>query len=246
MESWQKIIRLDKVNSTNSYFSDLLKARNFVEGSIVSALYQDSGKGQGSNTWESEKGKNILLSIVLYPVILPIDKHFLLSKAISLGIIDYASTKIADVKIKWPNDIYFEDNKLSGILIENVIKGSKINQSIVGIGLNLNQTNFTNDLPNPISLKQITNKNYLIEQEVIKLRNSIRFYYEMLMRKKYHEINCEYLKCLYRYNSLHEYKSNNKVFTAKITDVSELGYLQLETKENKKFEFDFKEVEFLI
>ncbi len=246
MESWQKIISFNKVDSTNSYFSDLLKVQDFAEGSIISALYQESGKGQGNNTWESKKGKNLLLSIVLYPVILPIDKHFLLSKAVSLGIIDYASTKIADVKIKWPNDIYFEDNKLAGILIENVIKGSKINQSIVGIGINLNQTNFTSDLPNPVSLKQITNKNYLIEQEIVKLRNSIRFYYEMLMKKKYYEINSEYLKCLYRYNSFNEYRSNNKTFTAKITGVSELGYLQLETKENEKMEFDFKEVEFII
>jgi len=173
MESWQKIIALDKVESTNSYFSDLLKKSKSPEGSIVSALYQSHGKGQGSNSWESEQGKNLLISLVLYPNDLPLDKHFLLSKAISLGLVDYMSAKTNHIKIKWPNDIYFKNKKLAGILIENVIKGNAITQSIVGIGLNLNQIVFTSDAPNPVSLKQITGKNYLIEQEIVKLRSSI-------------------------------------------------------------------------
>jgi len=246
MESWQNIIFLDKVNSTNQYLSKLLKDSKLAEGSIVSTTYQETGKGQGNNAWESEKGKNLLVSMVLYPAFLPIDKNFLLSKIISLALIDYLLEETKDIKIKWPNDIYYKDKKIAGILIENIIKGSNINQSIVGIGLNLNQSDFTSDAPNPVSLSQITGKNYLIEEEIIKLRNFIRAHYQKLMLNKYPEINKEYLKFLYRFNSYHQYQANNQYFTAKITGVNEFGYLQLDTKAKEKIEFDFKEVEFVI
>ena len=183
---------------------------------------------------------------MLYPTDLPLDKHFLLSKVISLGLVDYVSAKTNHIKVKWPNDIYCQDKKLAGILIENVIKGNSIKQSIVGIGLNLNQTVFTSDAPNPVSLKQITGKNYLIEQEIVKLRSSIRFFYKKLIQNQFEEINTEYLKCLYRFNSTHNYKIKDRLLKAKITGVSEFGYLQIETLENEKLEFDFKEIEFVI
>ena len=156
------------------------------------------------------------------------------------------SAKTNHIKIKWPNDIYFKNKKLAGILIENVIKGNAITQSIVGIGLNLNQIVFTSDAPNPVSLKQITGKNYLIEQEIVKLRSSIRFFYKKLIQKQFEEINSEYLKCLYRFDSFHNYKVKDRLLKAKITGVNEFGYLQIETLENEKLEFDFKEIEFVI
>lgn len=246
MESWEKIIKLREVDSTNNYLSDLLKVSNLAEGSIVSTLYQKKGKGHGANSWESEKSQNILVSIVLYPHFLPIDKNFLLSKAVSLGIANYALTKSNYIKIKWPNDIYFKDKKLAGILIENTIQGDKLSKSIVGIGLNINQTSFTSDAPNPVSLKQITNKTYSVDQEIIRLRNNIRFFYEKLKNKKFTEINSEYLKCLYRYNETHTFKKDNELLKAKITGISDFGYLQLLTEHGKKLEFDFKEVEFII
>lgn len=246
MENWQKIITLNKVDSTNNYFSSLLKKSEYPEGTIISALFQSSGKGQGTNTWESAKGKNILFSIVLYPVFLPIDKNFLLSKAVSLGIANYALAKTNHIKIKWPNDIYYQDKKLAGILIENTIKGSNITQSIVGIGLNLNQTEFISNAPNPISLNQITHKTYSVDQELTKLRDNIRFFYDKLKVGKYEEINKSYIKCLYLYNKLHNYSSKNETFIAKITGVNEFGHLQVLTENQEKKEFDFKEIEFLI
>ena len=96
---WQKIIKLDQVDSTNNYFSKALKENEYSEGSIISSSYQNSGKGQGDNTWESESGKNLLFSLVLYPDFLPIDNNFLLSKVISLGITNYLKTKTEKVKI---------------------------------------------------------------------------------------------------------------------------------------------------
>jgi BirA family biotin operon repressor/biotin-[acetyl-CoA-carboxylase] ligase len=184
--------------------------------------------------------------MVLYPHFLPIDKNFLLSKAVSLGIANYVLAKSNYIKIKWPNDIYVKDKKIAGILIENTIQGEKLGKSIVGIGLNINQTSFTSDAPNPVSLKQITNKTYSVDQEIIRLRNNIRFFYEKLKAGKFDEINSEYLKYLYRYNEIHTFKKDDELFTAKITGISDFGYLQLLTEQSKKLAFDFKEVEFVI
>lgn len=246
MENWQKIFQLGSINSTNIYTSDLLKTKVLGEGTIISTLFQTDGKGLGKNSWESEKGKNILLSIVLYPTFLQIENQFLLSKAISLGIANYCYTKSNYIKIKWPNDIYYNDKKLAGILIENSVKGSVIEKSIAGIGLNVNQEIFVSDAPNPVSLKQITKKNYLIEQEIIKLRNNIQFFYEKLKAGNIKSIDKEYLKCLYQFGEYKKYKSGDKIFEGKITGVNEFGHLQMLTKEGEKKEFDLKEIEFIL
>ena len=246
MNCWQKIINLDVVDSTNNYFPKALKESKYPEGSIISTSYQNSGKGQGDNTWESEKGKNLLFSLVLYPEFLAIGNNFLLSKVISLGILNYLKSKTEEVKIKWPNDIYINDKKIAGILIENVIKGTSISQCIVGIGLNLNQTQYISDAPNPVSLNQVTGKLYSIEEELIKLRNHIQIFYEKLKAAKYDEINEEYINCLYRFNAFFTYNINNKPFKAKITGVNEFGHLQVTTEDREKMEFEFKEIEFVI
>lgn len=246
MESWQKIIKISSVDSTNIYFSNLLKESEYAEGSIVSALFQSTGKGLGQNTWESEKGKNLIFSLVLYPDFLSLEMNFLLSKTISLGLVNYLNTKTNHIKIKWPNDIYYQNKKIAGILIENSIKGSIIKQSIIGIGLNLNQISFISNAPNPISLSQITGKNYSIDQEVVKLRQNIRFFYDKLKAGKFGEINKEYLKCLYRFNETHSFKSGNKTFNGSIKGINEFGHLQVLTEKQILKEFDFKEIEFVI
>ncbi len=245
MENWQKIFQLGSINSTNIYTSELLKSKVLCEGTIISTLFQSAGKGLGENKWESEKGKNMLFSIVLYPTFLQIENQFLLSKAISLGIVNYCHTKSNHIKIKWPNDIYFKDKKLAGILIENSVKGSKIEKCIVGIGINVNQEIFTSDAPNPVSLKQITKKNYLIEQEIIKLRNNIQFFYDKLKGGNTESIDKEYLKCLYRLGEFKQYKTSNTIFEGKITGVNEFGLLKILTKDGEKKEFDLKEIEFI-
>ncbi|MDA3953578.1 MAG: biotin--[acetyl-CoA-carboxylase] ligase [Bacteroidales bacterium] len=245
MKSWEKIVNLDMVDSTNNYFSKTLKENKVSEGSIISTLFQSSGKGLGNNTWESEKGKNLICSLLLYPDFLPIDKNFLISKTISLGIVDYLKSKTNEIKIKWPNDIYINDKKIAGILIENAIKGSSINQCIVGIGLNLNQTQFISDAPNPVSLTQITDDIYSIEKELIKLREHIRIFYKKLKSGKYEEINEKYINYLYRFNEYFTYKSNNNTFKAKITGVNEFGHLQIINTNQEKMEFEFKEIEFV-
>jgi len=246
MDTWQRIVKLDSVESTNDYVSGLLKETKLEEGSIYSSLFQRSGKGIGQNKWESEKGKNLLFSLILYPSFIPIEDQFLISKAVSLGIANYIHAKTNYIKIKWPNDIYYKDKKMAGILIENSIKGSNLNSSIIGIGFNLNQAEFKSDAPNPISLNQITNKNYSIDQELVKIRTNIRFFYDKLKAEKFEEINREYLKCLYRFNEVHEFKTGNEVFKARIIGINKYGHLQLKTETNEIREYGFKETEFII
>ena len=246
MDPWQRIVKLDCIESTNDYASDLLKKTKPEEGSIYSTLFQSAGKGIGQNKWESEKGMNLLFSLILYPSFLPVEDQFLISKAVSLGIANYIQAKTNHIKVKWPNDIYYKNKKIAGILIENSIKGSNINSSIIGIGFNLNQAEFKSDAPNPVSLHQITKKIYSIDQELVKIRTNIRFFYDKLKAGKFEEINREYLKCLYRFNDIHEFKTDKEIFKARITGVNKYGHLQLKTENNEVREYGFKEVEFVI
>jgi len=246
MDPWQRIVKLDCIESTNDYASDLLKKTKPEEGSIYSTLFQSAGKGIGQNKWESEKGMNLLFSLILYPSFLPVEDQFLISKAVSLGIANYIQAKTNHIKIKWPNDIYYKNKKIAGILIENSIKGSNINSSIIGIGFNLNQAEFKSDAPNPVSLHQITKKIYSIDQELVKIRTNIRFFYDKLKAGKFEEINREYLKCLYRFNDIHEFKTDKETFKAQIIGINKYGHLQLKTENNEVREYGFKEVEFVI
>ena len=149
----KKIIRYDSLTSTNSFASKLLKYDDPEEGTVIISGYQTNGRGQGTNKWDSEKDINLLFSIILFPeLILPYDHNFI-NIFVSLGICDYLDLYFPGSKIKKPNDIYYGNDKMAGILIENSIIDDLIKSSIIGIGLNVNQTSFSPDLPNPISQK---------------------------------------------------------------------------------------------
>ena len=144
-----KIIHIDETDSTNRYL------KGVKEGNVVVADYQTSGRGCGTNTWESERGKNMLFSVMIHPVQLPVQRQFHISMAISLAIVEALEQQIGDVSIKWPNDIYWRNAKICGILIENTLQGNRIKDSVIGVGLNVNQRAFHSDAPNPVSLWQI-------------------------------------------------------------------------------------------
>jgi len=135
-------VKLDKVHSTNSYLADLIRNNEAEEGFAVVADYQDTGKGQGSSRWHSGRGENLLMSVALFPAFLSASRQFHISRIASLAICDFLEPLGLKVHIKWPNDILTGRGKISGILIENSIKGQKISHSVVGIGLNLNQKDF--------------------------------------------------------------------------------------------------------
>ena len=151
------LVALDETASTNQYLSQLCNQlqESVAELTTVTAEFQTAGKGQRGNTWEAEEGKNLLFSFVLYPSFLEARRQFILSQIVSLAIKEELSRWSDEITIKWPNDIYWKDKKICGILIENDLSGHHIRRSIAGIGININQEVFNSDAPNPFSLKQI-------------------------------------------------------------------------------------------
>lgn len=240
-----KVIKLHSVDSTNSYVSDILKNADIKEDTVYYTDIQTRGRGLNLNIWESEDYKNLIFSIYTNPKI-EIDDYFVLSMLVSLGICDYLHFKGVFVQIKWPNDIYYKNNKLAGILIENSLMNDCIVESIIGVGLNLNQTEFSDKLLNPISLANITGKKYDIENEISIISNNILKRIKTYKSVDYKQIKTEYLDKLFRFDLLSTYRIKGNVITAKIIDVKPDGYLVVKTNKNDIKEFYFKEIEYVI
>ena len=143
--------------STNTLLWEMLRKESLPEGFVVQTDFQTAGKGQMGNSWESESGENLLFSMLLYPQRVPTDQLFLISQIVSIGLKKALDNYVDGITVKWPNDIYWNDKKLAGILIENSFQANKV-KTVVGIGLNVNQRKFVSNAPNPISLRQIVGK----------------------------------------------------------------------------------------
>ena len=240
----RRISHFKELSSTNDYFKFNPEKCDFIDGEVVITNFQITGKGLGNNTWKSEAGQNLIFSLYLKNPNIKADKQFYLSKAISIAVCNYLRSFGYEFEIKWPNDIYFDRNKIAGILIENTIQANNITESIVGIGLNVNQITF-NDLPNPISLKMIAGNDFSLKDELINLLSYIDSQLKVLYDHKFSDIDNQYLNCLYLYNKWSSFISKGKTFKGKITGVSEFGYLLMINDNNKKLQFGFKEVEYV-
>ena len=240
----QTIIQLEQTDSTNSHLLRLLNEGKLPEGAVVVTQKQEQGRGQRGTSWQSEAGSNLTLSVLLYPTFLKPGEQFALSKIISLAVLDFISS-ISNSKIKWPNDIYIENKKVAGILIENSVSGNSISHSIVGIGININQEKFSAELLNPTSLKLISGKTFDLDSCVQQLCSSIEKKY-LQLRNHSKEIDSDYLKKLYRFDEFANYNYKGEKLKAKITGVSKIGKLILEKESGEKLECDFKEVEFIL
>jgi BirA family biotin operon repressor/biotin-[acetyl-CoA-carboxylase] ligase len=241
----QHLIGLDKVTSTNDYAADLLKRSAVIEGTVILAHEQTAGKGQGNNTWESENGKNLTFTVILHPTFLNPEHQFSLNKAISLAIIDYLDhiLKNTAIKIKWPNDIYVDNKKLGGILINNIISGNNFETSIAGIGLNINQTVFNKNIPNPISLKQILKNDLNLQEQLKSLCKCLEYRYSTLKEKHFSTLDNGYKKSLLGYKEWRLYQTGVAQIEGQITGVDEFGRLQINTRENLLLTFSHGEIE---
>jgi BirA family biotin operon repressor/biotin-[acetyl-CoA-carboxylase] ligase len=239
-------IFLTEVESTNNYANQLVLSKAAEHGTVVLAQYQNKGKGQHGNRWESEAGKNLLASIILFPTFLNAAKQFYLSKIASLSIFNFLKTETNGISIKWPNDIYFQDKKVAGILIENAVKGQDLSSSIIGIGLNLNQEFFISDAPNPVSLMQITGRNYDIEKVAETISENMNNWYSILENGSFDEIDTAYFNLLFRANEWVVFSKQGVSFKGRICGIGEFGQLILEQTDGTFSEFMFKEVEFVI
>ena len=238
------IYRIAQTYSTNNYAATQLLTNSPPDGSVIITDSQIDGRGQGVAKWESESGRNLTFSIVLYPDFLEVSNQFELSKVISLGVVDFLSAFTPDVSIKWPNDIYIGNGKVAGILIENSIRINKISSSIIGIGLNINQQLFKGDAPNPVSLGQITQKSYDLDELFSQLCEKIDFRYRQLAAKEILKIDTDYAAILYRRDLWAHYSDENGDFEGRILGVDQIGRLQIETRLGKINRYHFKEVTF--
>ena len=242
----KNLIEVEKVDSTNSYMVRLHEENPLFEGTLVIAKHQGQGRGQRGTTWESEPGKNLTLSLFLQPGFLPTHEQFLLNKMISLGVMELISSVCtSDVKIKWPNDIYVGDKKIAGILIENSVFGNKIQYTIVGIGINVNQEKFSPDLLNPTSLKLIAGVRFDLARCLSQLCFYIEKRYIQLKSNRITEIDKDYLNALYQLGEWKNYSYQNETVIAKISGLTKNGKLILQKQDGEALICDLKEVKFI-
>ena len=233
-----EIIHLTDIPSTNDYLLGL----NTEQDVVAVSDYQSHGKGMGGNRWESEAGKNLLFSILIHPTWLPVNKQYLLSMAEALALRSTLADIIPDVTIKWPNDIYWQDKKISGTRIDVNLHGPMLADVVIGTGININQREFFSDAPNPVSLCQITGREYDRDAILQEILSRFSPFLKQLEQGKYDEIVSLYHQHLYHRDGMHQYEDDNGPFMAAIDHVEPNGMLHLRLADGTMRQYMFKEV----
>ena len=235
----QKYIYLEEVGSTNDF---LMQYDGSEEMVVAWTDFQQAGRGQGTNHWESERGKNLTFSILIHPDNVLAQEQYILSMAIATTLRRYLAESMGmEVSIKWPNDIYVGDRKICGILIENRIAGNHIRDCVIGIGLNVNQKEFLSDAPNPVSMVQLTGKEW--DRDSV-LHGITDLFARQLDTFSRDEIREEYRRNLYRRYGFRTYRDANGTFSAEIITVEDDGHLVLRDSAGILRTYAFKEVRF--
>lgn len=218
----------------------------------IMADYQSRGRGQVGNGWESEDGQNLLISVLAKPQCIDVSRQFIVSMAVSLATTDTIAPHLSQnlrsrLKIKWPNDIYVGDGKMVGILVENRLSGRTIADTIIGIGMNVNQEKFTSDAPNPVSIKQLTGQSNDIASLADELVLNLRLRLGQVDNQDDATIMREYWNKLYRADGQpHMFADHGGNFMATMTSVAPDGRLTLTTTQGERRDYLFKEVEHVI
>lgn len=241
----KKKVYLPTCQSTNTYLASLASQEGLSEGYLVYTFEQTAGKGQRGNVWHSEPQKNLTFSYLLFPTMLPLADVFLLSMVTALGIYDFLAKYVSadELHIKYPNDMLVGKQKIGGILIENSLRGEQIERSVVGIGLNINQTAFQYPRSTSLLLQKNITGIFDLETCLQELIVCLDLWYEMLKEKKYIEIKANFLAKSFQFNELCTYYTPEGEIYGKIIDVDTAGVLHIETKTGLKT-FHFKEISF--
>ena len=239
------LIELHSTDSTNNYALKQLHEGMARHGNVYFAREQTAGKGQRGKTWSAAKDSSLLLSIVINPKPLTVSQQFWLSACASVSVCAFFNSFVQGAaRIKWPNDLYWQDRKAGGILIENIISEGAWQRSVIGIGININQSSFPENLQNPVSLKQITGRDYVLTD----LANEVCFLFNhnfnRLISAGFEPIYDSYLSFLYKKNEPARLKIGGRVFEAVIKSVSPTGMLVVE--HGIKEEFDFGKIEWIV
>lgn len=232
------IYSFPSLNSTNEYAMENLQNEKLPFG--VFAYEQKKGKGQQGNVWLSAPSQNILFSWAYQPQQIQVARQFWISQAISLGILDFLKPYVSNVYIKWPNDIYVGVKKIGGILIEHKIMDGSISKTVIGIGLNINQTDFSPLLPNPTSLALLTSRTFILEDLLPFLVQCIH----LRLTNENADVQEEYLSSLLQFKKQASYLYKGKAISAQIEGVDMYGYLQLKTADGELILADLKEIVF--
>ena len=232
------IIHLKEVDSTNIYLLDNADRFSNEEITVAVTDYQTAGRGMGTNTWESEPDKNLLFSILIH-------------MAHALSLFDVLSSYSEDITIKWPNDIYWNERKISGTRIDGNISAGKLSDMVIGTGININQNTFNGTAPNPVSLTQITGKTYdrqvILNDIIARFRHYLGIAHEeWTTQKECKTIHSEYHRHLFRKEGIHSYEDANGKFDARLVEVLPNGIMRLERTDGTISEYEFKEVKFCL
>jgi BirA family biotin operon repressor/biotin-[acetyl-CoA-carboxylase] ligase len=240
----QSLVFMPECHSTNDEALQRIRASKTPEGTVIITDNQTKGRGQRSNVWITSPGVNLTFSIILTPSFLPVKDQFYLNMAISLGIADCIQHLIPQkiVRIKWPNDIIIDDKKVCGILIENQLSGQRIQHSVVGIGLNVNQTQF--EFNKASSLQALSGKTFPLAETLEVLLERIEARYLMLRNQHLHKLHADYLSVMYWLNEHHIFSDAYNQFEGKIIGVDEIGRLRIQVGGEVKI-FSVKEVNYL-
>ena len=240
-----EIIELQEVDSTNNYLAKY-KSADQADMVVTVADYQTAGRGQGINRWESERGKNLLFSMLIHPVMVPVARQFLLSMAGALALKMAIGSYVEDITLKWPNDIYWKDRKISGTLIETSLGNGHIKNCIFGVGIDVNQQEFMSDAPNPVSLRQILGHDVDRKELLNKVIKAFEKCYSLVVEGDYIDLTALYHDSLYRKHGFWKFRDADGEFEAAIVEVEDNGHLILRDREGVMREYAFKEVEFII
>ena len=241
-----KIVKLNATDSTNLYLKNLMNSESLEDLTVVVAKKQLKGRGQMGAKWESESGKNLTFSVLKRVSDIPISNQFILNICVSLGIYKVLkSLQIPSLTIKWPNDILSGNQKICGILIENILAGANIQASIIGIGINVNQLYFKN-LPKATSLKRLLGKTLDLDEVLASLVDSIEKQFSILASKSEIDLRSAYQRSLFRKDKPSTFKNKDgELFMGFIKGVSDNGKLKVALEDNILTEFNLKEIQLL-
>ena len=235
--SLECLIRLEEIDSTNHFAQSLLETGNVTNGTAIMADYQTAGKGQKSNSWESERGKNMLATFIFFPAFLKAHNIFIINQLVCLAICETLEQFTKEpFAVKWPNDILFGEKKISGVLVENSLRGNAVQHSIIGVGININQTNFFEYEPRAISLSTVTGIEVnRIDELTIQLRDVINSYFNLLEKNpgKQQDITNAYMDRLFGLNQKRSFIYDGKSMDGIIRGVDENGQLIIEVEASR-------------
>ena len=240
------IIKLDAIDSTNNYLKKIILDEGISDYTVVTAKFQTEGKGQLGTKWDSEDSKNLICSVYKKDINIKAQDQFVISALVSLALIKtLRKANLSNLHIKWPNDIMSDNKKICGILIENIVKENYIKDSVIGIGLNVNQTIF-NNLPNATSIKNLLGTSYSKDEILNDLVKNIEFFFNELEKASINSIFKTYEDALFRINVPSTFKnSKGDIFSGYIKGVTKLGKLKVMLEDNLIESYDLKEISML-